>query len=107
MQIGGYDLVIPTRFNPDETLSHAVNAIQRVWGSIIVEVDSPPEIFVYRSQEAVDAWTSLGWNKKYAKDMVYLIASSDHTREITVVLEDPKDPELAKVLEAITEALKP
>ena len=55
MEIHGCDLVIPTRFNPDDTLAHAVNAIRKIWGSVIIELDSPPEIFAYKSQEAIDA----------------------------------------------------
>lgn len=107
MEIHGCDLVIPTRFNPDDTLAHAVNAIRKIWGSVIIELDSPPEIFAYKSQEAIDAWTEYGWNEEYAKDMVHIIVSIDHPREMSVVLEDDTDPELMQIIESITEALKP
>ena len=67
MKIHGYDLTIPTRFNQDDTLAHAVNAIRKVWGGVVIEIASPPEIFVYRSKKAADAWDAEGWNEQYAK----------------------------------------
>jgi hypothetical protein len=107
MQIHGCDLTIPTRFNPDDTLAHAVNAIRRIWGSVVIEIDSPPVIFVYRSKEAADAWDAHGWNEKYAKDMVHLLIDLDTPQELGVVLEDDKDPVLMQIIESVTEALKP
>jgi len=107
MQIHGCDLTIPTKFNSDDTLAHAVNAIRKIWGTVIIEIDSPPEIFVYRSKEAADAWEAHGWNKKYSKDMVHLIVSLEHPGVMTMVIEDDKDETLLKVIESVTEALKP
>jgi hypothetical protein len=107
MQIHGCDLTIPTRFDPEDTLAHAITAIRSVWGGAIVKIDTPSEVFVYRSQDAVDAWDSKGWNARYAKDMVYLLIDLEDPKELCVVIEDNKDPELIKVVEAITEALKP
>jgi hypothetical protein len=106
MEIGGTDVVIQTRFDPEQTLVEAIKAIESVWGTSIVEVDNPTEVFVYRTKAAVEAWDTEGWTEQYAKDMVYLISRSQG--KMTVVLEnDDKDPTLIRIIGAITEALKP
>jgi hypothetical protein len=107
MQIHGCDLTIPTKFNHDDTMSHAINAIRDVWGSVVIEIESPPEIFVYKSKDALDAWEALGWNMPFAKDMVHLKVILDRPGELTIVLEDNQDPTLSRVLESITKVLKP
>ena len=107
MQIHGCDLSIPTRFNPDDTLAHAINAIRKIWGRVIIEIDSPPVIFVYQSKEAAQAWNACGWNEKYAKDMVHLITNPDNPGSMTMVVEDREDETLLRVIESVTEALKP
>jgi hypothetical protein len=106
MRPHGCDLDIPTRFNPEDTLTHAVNAIRKIWGDVIIEIDSPIVYFVYRSKEAADSWDIHGWNEKYAKDLVHLLIDLEVPQELGVVLEDDQDPVLLKIIDAITEALR-
>jgi hypothetical protein len=104
MDIGGVDVTVPTKFDPSQTLVEAIKAIEGVWGTSIVEIDNPTEMFVYRSKEAVEGWNKEGWNEQYARDMVDLI--SINPGELTIVLEDEHDPILSKIISAITDVLK-
>lgn len=105
MDIGGTDVTIPTRFDLEQTLVEAIKAIESVWGTSVVEVDNPTEMFIYRSKESAEAWDAEGWNEKYAKEMVYLISKTPG--ELTVVLENEEDLTLIRIIAAISEALKP
>lgn len=107
MKIYGCDLTIPTRFNPDDTLTRVAKAIQDIWGTTIIETDDPSEIFVYRSKDAANAWVALGWNKRYAKDMIHIIVSPEHPEVMTMNVEDDKDETLLKIIKSVTEDLKP
>jgi hypothetical protein len=104
MDIGGYDLTVPSKFPPDQTLVEAIKAIESVWGTSVVEIDSPIEVFVYRSKEAAEAWDAEGWNKQYATSMVDLMIVDPG--ELTFVVDNNEDSVLLKIIDAITDALK-
>jgi hypothetical protein len=105
MEIGGTDVELKTRFDPAQTLVEAIKAIESVWGTSVIEVDNPTEMFIYKSKESFEAWDAEGWNEQYAKEMIYLISKNQGS--MTVVLEnDDKDPTLIRIIAAITEALR-
>ena len=106
MDIGGCDVVVQTKFDLSQTLIEAIKAIESVWGTSVVEIDNPSEMFVYRSKAAAEAWDEEGWNEiRYAKDMVYLISYT--LGQLTFVIENTEDETLLRIIDAITNALKP
>lgn len=107
MQIRGCEKVISTQFSAEETITHMVNAIRKTWGNLIVETNKPQELFVFKSSKALDSWDLKGWNREYAKDLIVILPSLAYPDKMTVIIEDEKDPELIKILEDITEAIKP
>jgi hypothetical protein len=104
MDIRGVDLTFTTPLDLNQALEAAIKAIEGVWGTSIVEIDSPTEVFVYSSKEAVDAWNEYGWNEQYATSMIDVISRTPG--EVTIVLESEEDPVLAQIIVALREALK-
>ena len=105
MDIGGYDITVPSKFDPDQTIVEATKAIESVWGTSVVEIDSPTEVFVYSSKEALEAWDAEGWTEQYGKSMVNLLAGTPG--ELTFVIDNNDDKTLLDIVDAITDALKP
>jgi len=105
MDIGGYDITVPTKFDPKRTLTEAIKAIESVGGTSIVEVDSTVEVFVYQCKEAAEAWDAEGWTEQYGKSMVTVVAMTPG--ECTFVIDNNEDTILLNIVDALTAALKP
>lgn len=120
MLIGGYDLSFPTPLPAHEALEVATNAIMGFWKEGLVEVEAAknsavvdpyigklPEaaehIFIYKSKVAYEAWEAEGWNETWAYGMIYL---SMYSTELNCVLENPEDPRLKPLVEAIKKAVQ-
>ena len=109
MLIGGQDITF--QYSIKEPMAAATRAVLSVWPRGFVEPSlvpepRPTEAFIFKSREASDAWNRLGWNAEYCRDLVCLFLHDD-TLEVTCVVEDIADPELCKILNAITFALIP
>ena len=122
MQIGGYDLTFPTNLPAHEALEVATNTILGFWKEGLVEVEigknakessvlSPydgklPEgsthVFVYQNRESYQSWEDEGWSETWAHSTIYL---SMYTDGLNFVLENPEDPRLAPIVEAVKKSL--
>ena len=105
MQIGGIDTDFSSDYTFDESRIRVVQTILGTWPNGVVEEANTSEIFVYREQAALDAWTADGWTEEYAKAMINVLITQDDTVVVTCVVEDPKDPELSQILEAVKKCL--
>ena len=103
MDLHGVDIVIPTLLGVEESLKVAVQAIEGVWPNAVVDISELMGVDVYSSGATEVAWSAYGWNERYAKDLVTLLADSGH---LTVVVEDKDDPTLARIVDRIREGLK-
>jgi hypothetical protein len=113
MQIGGTDLTFKAGPLIEELTHRIVQAIFTVWTEGVIEGVSTsalelkdlfgnthPEIFVYKNQAAKASWDADGWTEEHCKSMINVMTHAD-TGEGTLVVEDPKDPEMSRILEAI------
>jgi len=105
MQIGGIDTDFLSDYASDESRTRVVQAILGTWPKGVVEEASASEIFVYKEQAALDAWTADGWTEKHAKALVNVLIIREDPVVVTCVVEDQKDPELAQILEAVKKCL--
>ena len=120
MLIGGYDLSFSTHLSAHEALQVATNTIVGFWKDAVIEVEAgnksavvdpytgllpnPAEhIFIYLNKEAYQSWEDEGWNKNWAHGMIYLLM---YSTELNCVLEDPEDPRLKPIVEAIQKAVQ-
>jgi hypothetical protein len=107
MDIGGYDITVPTKFDPKQTIVEAIKAIESVWGTSVIEVDVSAETFVYRSKEAAEAWDAEGWTEQYGSSMINLLPIGNTPGEFTFIIDNNEDNILLNIVDAITDALKP
>lgn len=105
MQIGGIDTDFSSDYSSDESRTRVVQAILGTWPKGVVEEASASEIFVYKEQAALDAWTADGWTEEYAKAMIDVLIIQEDTVVVTCVVEDLEDPESAQILEAVKKCL--
>jgi hypothetical protein len=123
MLIGGYDLTIPTHLSAHNALEVAANTILGFWKEGLVEVEIgknatkssilepyegklPEEsthVFVYQNKEAYRSWEDEGWTETWANSMVYL---SMYETGLNCVLENPEEPQLKSITEAIRKAIQ-
>lgn len=123
MLIGGYDLTFPTHLSAHAALEAATNTIMGFWKEGLIEVEVgknakessllkpyegkiPEEsthVFIYQNQEAYQSWEDDGWNETWAHSMIYL---SMYTDGLNCVLENPKDPRLIPIIEAVQKAVQ-
>jgi hypothetical protein len=105
VQIGGIDTDFSSDYSSDESRTRVVRAILDTWPNGVVEEASASEIFVYKEQAALDAWTADGWTEEYAKAMIDVLIIQEDTVVVTCVVEDLEDPESAQILEAVKKCL--
>ena len=113
--IGGVDVVIPTKGDP-ESLDACVRMIREYWSKARFEnaltgekydryEDLPfgclREVFVYPDEPAERAWDQ-GDANAASNSMLYLILSPDH---VTIILDDPKPKQMQSMLESIQRIL--
>jgi hypothetical protein len=109
--IGGTDIVIPTKGDP-ECLDACVRMIREYWpharfedaltGEKYDQYEELPfgrlrELFVYPDELAETAWDQ-GDANAATNSMFYLILSPDH---VTVILDDPKTESMQAIMESI------
>jgi hypothetical protein len=61
------------------------------------------EVFIFRNRSAAASWGFLGWSPSNCKDMIHVLAN--HENEVTLVVETTRDPELAKIVQAVRDAV--
>jgi len=123
MLIGGYDLTFPTHLSAQATLEAATNTILGFWKEGLIEVEigknakessllepyegKLPEgsthIFIYQNKNSYQSWEDEGWSETWAHSMIYL---SMYTEGLNCVLENPEDPKLKPIVEAIQKCLE-
>jgi hypothetical protein len=112
MKIGGSDVTLTSSVGIEELVHHAVEVILGIWPKGVIEaagvegkllqlVDlfGETECFVYRDLASQRSWAEYGWTEDNCLSMIHLLSSVSGA--ITCVVEDPNDPELASILEAI------
>lgn len=115
MLIGGYDLTFPTTLPAHNALEVATNIILSFWKEGLVEVEKVSkkssvvvyrgelpngitQVFIYQNKEAYKSWEIDGWTETWAYSMIYL---SMYEGELNCVVENPEDPRLKPIVEAI------
>jgi hypothetical protein len=113
--IGGCDITLISPY-PNENLIHrAAEAILGIWAKGVIEAadmenkllklpellgGTYKEVFIYRDLDSHASWTRHGWTRKNCRSMIYLLAYTQ-TGTLTCVLENPDDPDLKVIIEAI------
>lgn len=103
MDIHGAEIVVETRLGVEEALKEAVKAIESIWPAAVVDISNLTWVDVYSSGDAEVAWSAYGWNERYARDLVSLLADGDG--HLTLVVENKTDPTLVRIIEAVQAAL--
>ena len=113
--IGGCDIVLNSSYLTEDLIHHAAAAILGIWTEGVIEdagVENKllklpellggnyKEVFVYQDIDAHASWTRHGWTRNNCTSMIHLLAYFD-TGTLTCVLENPDNPELKSIIEAI------
>ena len=113
--IGGCDIVLTSAYLTEDLIHHAAKAILGIWPKGVIEAADTEnkllklpdlfggnykEVFVYQDLDYHDSWTRHGWTRGNCMSMIHLLAYFD-TGTLTCVLENPDNPELKTILEAI------
>lgn len=113
--IGGCDIVLTSSYLTEDLIHHAAEAILNIWTKGVIEAADTEnkllqlsdlfggtykEVFVYRDPDSHASWTRHGWTRNNCTSMIHLLAYFD-TGTLTCVLENPDNPELKAILEAI------
>lgn len=113
--IGGCDIVLTSSYLTEDLIHHAAEAILNIWTKGVIEAADTEnkllqlsdlfggtykEVFVYRDLDSHASWTRHGWTRNNCTSMIHLLAYFD-TGTLTCVLENPDNPELKAILEAI------
>lgn len=119
MMIGGCDITLHSSYLTEDLIYHAAVAILGIWKHGVIEDANSEnkllqpndlfggvykEVFVFKNLSSQRSWTEHGWTDGNCKSMIHLL-SEVLTGELTCVVEDPKDPELERIIEAITIAI--
>jgi hypothetical protein len=112
MKIGGSDVTFTSSVGIEELVHHAVKVILSIWPKGVIEAADvegkllqltdlfgATECFVYRDLASQRSWSESGWTEDNCLSMIHLLSRVDGST--TCVVEDPNDPELASILEAI------
>lgn len=113
--IGGTDITIPTP-GGCAALDCCLRVIYSEWPSAVFEdaeseeraerFEQVPEhwdqIFVYRDPAAARSWEALGADPSNANSMIHLLLGHDR---VTVVVDDPADPTMRRLLDSLHSAL--
>jgi len=109
MGIGGYDIIIPTKYSAQKSLSICTEIIKQFWLDCIAEDGSLSplmhQMFIYKNKEAYESWKKDGGIPENQNSMIDLLAE-EGTNELTCVVGDDKEPETALILDIIRKALK-
>lgn len=117
--IGRVDINFPTNLPPAEVLDVCARVAAERWPVAVFEdaesgdvYDSYfrvpfgrlRELFVYRDTNAYDSWEERGADASNANTMVHLLCY--RTGRMTVVVDDPRQPEMGLLLARIGDALR-
>ena len=114
--IGGVDILILTRAG-SSTLVAAARAIRLYWPDSVFEngttgeryssyweapLDQLQGVFVYRDTQAADIWDAEGAIPPAMNSMIHLITEEGL---VTVVVDDPQETAMRKIVAAISSSL--
>lgn len=113
--IGGCDITFKSPHLSEDIIHHAVLAILVIWKNGVIEDANKEngilqprdllggvykEVFIFKNLAAQESWTKYGWTDGNCKSMIHLLVDFP-AKELTCVVEDPKDTETEDILGAI------
>lgn len=107
MDIGGIDVILHAKsINIDKVIA----ILRQYWAGGILEDDDYEgrrEFFFYNSANSKELWDDEGAVEPAFNSMIYVILDkSDDLDQLTLVLDNPYDPPVAKIISDITVAIQ-
>jgi hypothetical protein len=115
--IGGHDILILT--SQPAAIDVCLRVIRHFWPKAVFEnaagnngaesydsfaIDCSNEIFAYRDSASAVEWNEKGADPSLCNSMIHILLSG---RTITLVVDDPDDPQIAEILRTMRSELGP